>query len=118
VETLVSVEKGGRNRWKIENETFNTLKNQGYNLEHNYGHGKQYLSNIFASLMILMFLIEQVQELSCTMFKAARRQFKSHTSLWNKIRELFFNCLIDGWEVLWQAIIAGVPARFEPYDTS
>src|SRR5215470_3969705 len=31
--------RGGRARWKIENETFNTLKNQGYNFEHNYGHG-------------------------------------------------------------------------------
>ena len=39
-ETVSPVEKGGRNRWKIENETFNTLKNQGFNLEHNYGHGK------------------------------------------------------------------------------
>src|SRR5215470_7396341 len=33
--------RGGRARWKIENETFNTLKNQGYNFEHNYGHGEQ-----------------------------------------------------------------------------
>jgi hypothetical protein len=30
--TLVA---GGRARWKIENETFNTLKNQGYHFEHN-----------------------------------------------------------------------------------
>jgi hypothetical protein len=44
---------GGRARWKIENETFNTLKNQGYQFEHNFGHGKQNLSCIgtcFASL--------------------------------------------------------------------
>lgn len=36
--------RGGRARWKIENETFNTLKNQGYNFEHNYGLGKQHLA--------------------------------------------------------------------------
>ena len=52
------------------------------------------------------------------MFKAARKQFMSRTSLWDKIRGLFFNCLIDGWEMLWQVIIAAVPARFEPFDTS
>lgn len=40
IQTLV---KGGRARWKIENETFNTLKNQGYHIEHNYGHGQKYL---------------------------------------------------------------------------
>ncbi|GAB6161167.1 hypothetical protein JCM12298_03260 [Desulfothermus naphthae] len=39
--------RGGRSRWKIENETFNTLKNQGYHLEHNFGHGKKNLSIIF-----------------------------------------------------------------------
>ena len=31
--------QGGRSRWKIENETFNTLKNQDYHLAHNFGHG-------------------------------------------------------------------------------
>src|SRR6267143_5923594 len=49
--------RGGRARWKIENETFNTLKNQGYNFEHNYGHGEQNLSVVFALLMLLAFLV-------------------------------------------------------------
>ncbi len=29
--TVEKVMRGGRARWEIENETFNTLKNQGYN---------------------------------------------------------------------------------------
>ena len=33
---------GGRSRWHIENQVFNTLKNQDYEFEHNYGHGEQY----------------------------------------------------------------------------
>ena len=49
--------RGGRSRWKVENETFNTLKNQGYNFEHNYGHGNKYLSTILAMLMMLAFMI-------------------------------------------------------------
>jgi hypothetical protein len=44
--------EGGRARWKIENEAFNTLKNQGYHFEHNYGHGQQNLSVVFAMLMM------------------------------------------------------------------
>jgi len=44
--------RGGRARWKIENETVNTLKNQGDNLEHNYGHGEQNLSVVFATMMM------------------------------------------------------------------
>src|SRR5262249_22698410 len=43
----------GRARWKIDNETYNTLKNQGYHFEHNYGHGEQHLSVVFAMLMML-----------------------------------------------------------------
>src|SRR5712691_3182586 len=54
--------RGGRARWKIENETFNTLKNQGYNFEHNYGHGEQHLSVVFAILMLLAFLVDQERQ--------------------------------------------------------
>ena len=51
--------RGGRSRWKIENETFNTLKNQGDHFEHNYGHGNQNLSVVFSMLMRLTFLVDQ-----------------------------------------------------------
>jgi hypothetical protein len=44
---------GGRARWKIENETFNTLKNQDYHLGHNFGLGQKHLSAVFANLMML-----------------------------------------------------------------
>jgi hypothetical protein len=50
----------GRCRWKIENETFNTLKNQGYHFEHNYGHGKENLSTVLAYLMLLAFHTDQL----------------------------------------------------------
>ena len=61
--------RGGRARWKIENETFNTLKNQGYHFEHNYGHGTQNLSVVFALLMMLAFLVDQTQQLCCALFR-------------------------------------------------
>ena len=52
---------GGRSRWKVENETFNTLKNQGYNFEYNYVHGNNNLSTILSILMLLAFMIYQIQ---------------------------------------------------------
>lgn len=107
--------RGGRSRWKIENETFNTLKNQGYRLEHNYGHGNQHLSTNFALLTLLAFLIDQLQELGCTAFQKARKRFRSRTSLWERLRALFVGYFIDEWEILWQAIIHGhVVARLQP----
>ena len=54
VEELV---EAGRCRWKIENETFNTLKNQGYQIEHNFGHGKKHLSFVLFLLNLLAFTI-------------------------------------------------------------
>ena len=42
--------RGGRGRWMIENEVFNTLKNQGYNFEHNFDHGYNNLSTNFSIL--------------------------------------------------------------------
>ena len=55
--------RGGRARWKMDNETFNTLKNQGDNFEHNYGHGTQNLSVVFATVMMLALVVDQAQHL-------------------------------------------------------
>jgi hypothetical protein len=103
----IELVRGGRSRWKIENETFNTLKNQGYRLEHNYGHGKQHLSTNFALLMLLAFFIDQIQELACIPFQKARQRFRSRTSLWEQMRALFMGYFIDDWNTFWQAIING-----------
>ena len=63
--------RGARARWKIENETFNTPKNQGYHFEHNFGHAYQHLSTVFAYLMLLAFLLDQVQQHCCGLFQQA-----------------------------------------------
>ena len=102
--TVKAVMRAGRARWKVENETFNTLKNQGYHLEHNYGHGQQHLSTVFATLMMLAFLVDQVQELGCRLFQAARARFRSRTSLWERLRALFTDFRISDWATLWRAI--------------
>jgi hypothetical protein len=60
----------GRARWKIENETFNVLKTKGYNLEHNFGHGKSHPSSILASLNLLAFAIHAAAELADEAWKA------------------------------------------------
>jgi len=104
-ENVNPVMRAGRARWKVENETFNTLKNLGYNLEHNYGHGKKYLATVFATLMMLAFLVDQVQEHVCMLFKAARNAFYSRKALWEEMRALFRCFFLKSWEQVWQAII-------------
>ena len=58
---VVELAACGRARWKIENETFNVLK--GYNLEHNFGHGKQTLSSLLVSLNLLAFAFHTIANL-------------------------------------------------------
>lgn len=98
--------KGGRARWKIENETFNTLKNLGYNLEHNYGHGKKFLSTILCLLMLLAFLVDQIQEMTCNLFQTVKKQAGSFRALWEKVRVLFQFAELISWEYLYQFMMA------------
>jgi hypothetical protein len=117
-ETVYQVMRGGRARCKIENETFNTLKNQGYHFEHNFGHGKKHLSTVFAYLMNLAFFVDQLRQLCCKQFKTALKRLGSKKEFWDKQRMLFFGYFIDGWETLMNSLAYGHKgARLEP-DTS
>jgi hypothetical protein len=95
---VMKIMKGGRARWKIENETFNTLKNLGYNFERNYGHGKQYLSTIFCMLMMLAFLIDQIQEICCPLFRKCKSTLYTYRGLWEEMRVLFRRVNLLNWE--------------------
>ena len=98
---------GGRARWTIENETFNTLKNQGYHLEHHYGHGEGHLATVFGYRTLLAFLVDPVQELGCRLFQATRQRFHSRTALWQRRRSLFTAFDISDWTTLWEALYSG-----------
>jgi hypothetical protein len=104
-DNVFTLMRGGRSRWKIENETFNTLKNLGYNFEHNYGHGKKYLSTILCLLMLLAFLIDQAQGIACSLFQAAKKLSGSFRCLWEKQRVLFEFVEISSWEWLYQLMV-------------
>jgi hypothetical protein len=99
--------RGGRARWKIENETFNTLKNQGYHFEHNYGHGEQYLSVVFAMLMRLAFLVDQAQQLCCALFRAVWTKLGSKRMLWERMRALFYDYALTSMRQLFEALLYG-----------
>ena len=99
--------RGGRARWKIENETFNTLKNQGYNFEHNYGHGEENLSVVFATIMMLAFLVDQTQQLCCALFQAVWAKLGSKRLLWERMRALFYGYHLKSMRELLEALFYG-----------
>ncbi len=97
--------RGGRARWKIENETYNTLKNQGYHFEHNFGHGKQNLAVVFAMLMMLAFLVNQVEQLCCPLFRATWHKVGSKRALWEQFRSHFQHFRCDSMQRIYEAIL-------------
>jgi hypothetical protein len=99
--------RGGRARWKIENEPFNTLKNRGYHFEHNYGHGEQNLSVVFAMLMMLAFVVDQTQQLCCALFRAVWAKLGSKQLLWERMRALFYDYRLHSMRELLEALYIG-----------
>ena len=98
---------GGRARWKVENETFNTLKNQGYHFEHNFGHGCKNLAVIFPLLMMLAFMVDQIQQISNALFQAAWARCGSKRELWDRIRSAFRELQLSSWWELYQVVAFG-----------
>ena len=104
--------RAARARWRIENETFNTLKNQGYHFEHNYGHGYENLCSVMTMLMVLAFLIDQVQQLCCKHYQKARQHIGTFSRIFEKIRVLIEYAV---WDSLTELLIfIGDPDKRAP----
>lgn len=100
-----------RARWMIENETFNTLKNQGYNFEHNYGHGEKNLTNNMGILMFTAFLIDQIQQHCCKLFQLILFKAKRKIKLWERLRAYFFTHENDSLNDIYLKIIRSFEKR-------
>lgn len=96
VEVIVRI---GRSRWKIENEQFNVQKNHGYELEHNYGHGKKTLAMVFYVLNLLAYLLHTILKLGDRVYQRCLAERPAY-ELWERLRGWFDRFLIGSWEKL------------------
>ena len=106
--SVYPIMRSGRSRWKIENETFNTLKNQGYNFTHSYGHGDHYLATVFMLLMMLAFFVDQIQQGYNEVFQQVRKKAQSKKALWKKVRQKFDDFVVDSMEMLYKLITGAI----------
>lgn len=97
--------KGGRARWKIENENFNTLKNQGYHAEHNFGHGRQNAAYNYFLFILLAFLVHQILELTDPLFQTCRRAFSARAEVWNQLRCTIRLIVFSSWAQLLEFVL-------------
>jgi hypothetical protein len=87
----------GRARWKIENEHNNVLKNHGYNLEHNFGHGENHASENFCLLNLVAFLFHTVLYLGDEQYRAARNRSGRRDNFFSALRYIFSRFLHKNW---------------------
>jgi len=97
--------KAGRSRWKVENESNNVLKNHGYNLEHNFGHGQNHLSEFLLSLNLIAFLFHTVLDLVNSTYQKIRELLVTRTAFFNDIRTLLKFLWFKDWSDFFSFIL-------------
>ena len=113
-QTVADIVLGGRTRWKVENENNNTLKTKGYNLEHNFGHGKQHLSSFLATLNILSLLFHTLLELLDEKYKVLRAHLPTRKTFFDDLRALTRYLCFDSWDHLLSFMIQGLELDLPP----
>ncbi|MDP2644985.1 MAG: ISNCY family transposase, partial [Desulfobacterales bacterium] len=106
----------GRARWKIENENNNILKNRGYHLAHNFGHGNRYLSQFLLTFNLLAFLFHTVLEIYNEKYKLIRDTLPTRRTFFDDIRALTRYIYFDTWDALLAFMLRGLELEFP--DTS
>jgi hypothetical protein len=104
----------GRARWKIENETFNTLKTKGYNLEHNFGHGEANLATVLVVLNLLAFAFHTVADLAEPLWRKARDLTHTRIGFFNNMRALTVYIVFASWTQLLKTIAFDMPLPRPP----
>lgn len=104
-DNVAALVAAGRARWKIENENNNTLKTKGYHFEHNFGHGKQHLSNLFATMILLAFLVHTTLDWIDAPYRTVRDSLPSRRTFFEHLRALIHYLPFDDWNHLMQFMI-------------
>jgi len=103
---VTDIVRDGRARWKVENENNNVLKTKGYHLEHNFGHGQQFLSATLVSLNLLAFLFHTIFDLVDAKYQLLRITLATRKTFFNDIRALTRYFLFQSWDHLLDFMLA------------
>jgi len=107
-DNVVSLVEAGRARWKIENEHNNTLKTKGYNLEHNFGHGKENLSSLLLTCNLIAFLFHTVLEFFDKRYALVRATLPRRDTFYHDLKALCTYFLFENWKCLMCCMLEGL----------
>ena len=113
-DNVAELAAAGRARWKIENESFNTLKTKGYNLEHNFGHGRQNLAAVLATLNLLAFACHTVAELAHDLWRKAVERIGARIHFFSHLRAITAYLVFPTWQNLLETLVGLVPSARPP----
>ncbi len=105
---VATLAAAARARWGIENGANNTLKTKGYHFEHNFGHGRKYLSSLLATLNLLAFLWHTVQELTHVKYRLLRASLPTRQTFFDDIRALTRYLCFESFEALLDFMLEGL----------
>ena len=108
-ENVATLAACGRARWKVENETFNVLKTNGYNLEHNFGHGRQTLASVLVVLNLLAFAMHTANDLIEAAWRKARRALGTRMRFFEHLRTVTAYHVFPSWAILMTTLVTGRP---------
>ena len=107
-DTVAEIVLCGRTRWKVENENNNTLKTKGYNLEHNFGHGKEHLASFLATLNILSLLFHTLLDRLDAKYKLLRSHLPTRKTFFDDLRALTRYLYFENWDHLLTFMLEGL----------
>ena len=113
-DTVAELAACGRARWKIENETFNVLKNNGYHIEHSFGHGKQHLAALLVSLNLLAFAFHTVCDHGEALWRLARSKVSSRAQFFSSMVAITSYLIFSSWDELMQTLAFARPPPQPP----
>jgi hypothetical protein len=106
--TVEAIVRDGRARWKVENENNNVLKNKGYHIEHNFGHGSQHLASLLLSLNLLAFLFHTVLDLVNEQYRAIRQALGRRQTFFQDLEALLRYFVFETWEDVFSFMFRGL----------
>ncbi len=116
-EHVAAVAQAGRGRWKSENDNNNVLQTKGDHVEHNFGHGQQYLAAVMLSLNLLAFLFHTGLEWSDDTYALRRRVLVRRQTFFDDLRTLTRYRVFKSWDHLLTGMCQGLQLQ-SSLDTS
>jgi hypothetical protein len=111
---VAPIVRNGRARWKTENENHNTLKQHGYHLAHNFGHGQRQLAAFLLTLNLLAFLLHTLLHLTDALYRRLRHELGTRKTFFQDLLTLTRYFVFDSWHHLLTFMFAQLELEASP----